>query len=298
MFRSGFIAIVGRPNAGKSTLLNALLQDKIAISSDKPNTTRNNIAGILTKEDCQYVFVDTPGIHKPQQQLGRVLNKNAYSAMEDCDVIAWIVDGSKPFGRGDAFILQRIKQLKKPTLLLINKLDLLKKEDLLAVCLDWQKQYTFNEIVPISALTSDNLEELLNVFKSYLPEGVALFPDEMKSDHDLNFQICEIVREKILKRTQQEIPHSVAVILENKMEEKSCIHLQMLVIVDKASQKGILIGKQAKMIRSIRMASEKELKKKLGKRVELELYVRVEKNWRNHEEKIKEFGLDELNEDN
>ncbi len=298
MYKSGFIAIVGRPNAGKSTLLNALLKDKIAISSDKPNTTRNNIAGILSDEDCQYVFVDTPGIHKPQQQLGRVLNKNAYSAMEDCDVIAWIVDGSKPFGQGDQFILQRIQQLKKPTLLLINKVDLLKKEDLMKFCLDWQNKYAFNEIVPISARTSDNLKELLKVFKAYLPEGVALFPEEMKSDHDLNFQMCEIVREKILKRCHQEIPHSVAVILENKEENENRIHLQMLVIVDKASQKGILIGKQAKMIRSIRMASEKELKEKLGKKVELELYVRVEKNWRNHEEKIKEFGLDELNEDN
>ena len=200
MYKSGFIAIVGRPNAGKSTLLNALLKDKIAISSDKPNTTRNNIAGILSDEDCQYVFVDTPGIHKPQQQLGRVLNKNAYSAMEDCDVIAWIVDGSKPFGQGDQFILQRIQQLKKPTLLLINKVDLLKKEDLMKFCLDWQNKYAFNEIVPISARTSDNLKELLKVFKAYLPEGVALFPEEMKSDHDLNFQMCEIVREKILKR--------------------------------------------------------------------------------------------------
>ena len=297
MYRSGFIAIVGRPNAGKSTLLNSLLKDKIAISSDKPNTTRNNIAGILTQEDCQYVFVDTPGIHKPQQQLGRVLNKNAYSAMEDCDVIAWIVDASQTYGRGDSFILQRIQQLNKPTLLLINKVDMLSKEELMEACLDWQKQYDFNEIIPISALKKDNLNELLKVFKSYLPEGVAMFPDEMTSDHDINFQMCEIVREKILKRTHQEIPHSIAVILEDKKEDDVHADLQMLVIVDKPSQKGILIGKQAKMIRSIRLASQKELSEKLGKKVHLELYVRVEKNWRNHEEKIKEFGLDELNDD-
>ena len=241
-YKSGFIAIVGRPNAGKSTLLNALLKEKIAIMSDKPNTTRNNISGILTNEDCQYVFVDTPGIHKPQQQLGRVLNKNAYSAMEDCDVIGWIVD----------------------------------------------------DIVPISALDKDNLEELLKVFKGYLPEGEPMFPEEMKSDHDINFRMCEIVREKILFKTHEEIPHSVAVILERKEKRGNRMYLQMMVVVDRESQKGILIGKQASMIRSIRLDAQKELKDMLGCSVDLELFVRVEKNWRNHENKIKEFGLDEL----
>lgn len=294
MYRSGFIAIVGRPNAGKSTLLNSLLKEKIAISSDKPNTTRNNIAGILTQEDCQYVFVDTPGIHKPQQQLGRILNKNAYTAMEDCDVIAWIIDCTQPFGRGDTFILERIKKLHKPTLLLLNKVDMLTKDELMKTCLAWQEQYNFDELIPISALEKDNLDELLRVFKAYLPEGLAMFPEEMKSDHDENFQMCEIVREKILKRTNQEIPHSIAVVLESRKEDENHMDLGMLVIVDKPSQKGILIGKQAKMIRSIRLASQKELSEKFHKKVHLDLYVRVEKNWRNQHEKIKEFGLDEL----
>ena len=287
-------ALMGENGAGKSTLLNALLKEKIAIMSDKPNTTRNNISGILTNEDCQYVFVDTPGIHKPQQQLGRVLNKNAYSAMEDCDVIGWIVDGSQAFGTGDSFILKRIETLHKPVVLIMNKIDKLGKEQLLKRLMYWQKQYDFNDIVPISALDKDNLEELLKVFKGYLPEGEPMFPEEMKSDHDINFRMCEIVREKILFKTHEEIPHSVAVILERKEKRGNRMYLLMMVVVDRESQKGILIGKQASMIRSIRLDAQKELKDMLGCSVDLELFVRVEKNWRNHENKIKEFGLDEL----
>lgn len=296
-YRSGFIAIVGRPNAGKSTLMNALLEEKIAIMSDKPNTTRNNIAGILTQEDAQYVFVDTPGIHKPRQQLGRVLNKNAYTAMEDCDVIGWIVDGSKKFGTGDDFILQRIQSLHKPVILIVNKVDMMNKEKLMPILLDWQTRYDFDQIVPISALQSNNLQELLSVFKSYLPEGMPLYPSEMKSDHDENFQICEIIREKILFKTKEEIPHSVAVLLENKVQKDNKLFMQIMIVADRPSQKGILIGKQGQMIRSIRMAAQSELKKRFGMPVELELYVRVEKNWRNQEQKIKEFGLDELNDE-
>lgn len=296
-YKSGFIAIIGRPNAGKSTLMNALLKEKIAIMSDKPNTTRNNIAGILTQEDVQYVFVDTPGIHKPQQQLGRVLNKNAYTAMEDCDCIGWIIDGNEPFGKGDEFILKRIETLHKPVILIVNKVDQLSKKDLMKRLLKWQETYDYSEIVPISAIKKNNLEELLKVFKQYLPEGYPMYPEEMKSDHDINFQMCEIVREKILFKTKEEIPHSIAVILENKKQLENKLLLQMMVIVDKPSQKGILIGKQGSMIRSIRLDAQKEIKEKLHQPVEIELYVRVEKNWRNHEQKIKEFGLDELNDD-
>ncbi|MBP3853174.1 MAG: GTPase Era [Erysipelotrichaceae bacterium] len=292
-YRSGFIAIVGRPNAGKSTLLNALLKEKVAIISDKPNTTRNNIAGILTHADAQYVFMDTPGIHKPQQELGRVLNKNAYIAMEDCDCIAWIIDGSQSFGKGDQFILDRIRGLEKPVILLVNKIDKLSKEDLIRALLRWQQQYDFNEIIPISALNEENIQGVLHVLKNYLPQGPALFPQDMKSDHDLSFQLCEIVREKILRKTQEEIPHSVAVVLE----EADGTHYRMMIVVDRQSQKGIIIGKQGAMIRKIRLDAQTEIAKKLGHKVELELYVRVEENWRNQKNKIKEFGMDEYNED-
>lgn len=292
--QAGFIAIVGRPNAGKSTLMNALLGEKIAIMSDKPNTTRNNIAGILTTDDVQYVFMDTPGIHKPQQQLGRVLNKNAYNAMEDSDVIAWIIDVSQSFGKGDEFILERLKQLNKPVILLVNKIDKIDKEQLLKRLSYWQSKMEFADIVPLSALEKDNLEEVLKVFRKYLPEGDDLYPMEMKSDHDLNFQLTEIVREKILQKTHDEIPHSVAVVLEGKEEHGRTLLLRMMIVVDRESQKGIIIGRQGSMIKEIRMAAQTEIKRKLARPIELELFVRVERNWRNKENKIKEFGLDEL----
>ncbi|OLU46512.1 GTPase Era [Faecalibaculum rodentium] len=294
--KSGFIAIIGRPNAGKSTLLNALLGTKVAISSNKPNTTRNNIAGILTEPDTQFVFLDTPGIHKPQQQLGRVLNKNAYNAMDDADAVAWIIDVTQNFGPGDEFVLDRIRNLHKPVILLVNKVDLVPKEKLLRKLLDWQEKFEFSDIVPVSAKDGENLGELKEVFRKYLPEGPSLYPEEMISDHDLAFQLCEIVREKILWRTHEEIPHSVAVVLEKSEERGRKLILSFVIIVDRNSQKGILIGKGGDMIRSIRLAAQTEIKNRLNRPVDLELYVRVEPNWRNKEAKIKEFGIDLQNE--
>ncbi len=295
-YKSGFIAIVGRPNAGKSTFLNAVMKEKIAIMTDTPNTTRNNIAGILTEKDAQFVFVDTPGIHKPQQQLGRVLNKNAYTAMEDCDVIAWIIDVTQRFGPGDEFILNRIKTLHKPVLLLVNKMDKLSKEKILNALMAWQKRYDFDEIIPLSAKEKENIGEVLETIKQYLPDGPALYPEEMKTDHDENFRICEIIREKILNRTEEEIPHSIAVVLENKKIEDGKLFINAMIIVDRNSQKGILIGKQGSKIKEIRIAAQRELRKMFDMSVDLELYVRTENNWRNKEQKIKEFGLDELDE--
>ena len=295
-FKSGFIAIIGRPNAGKSTLINALLGQKIAIMSPKPNTTRNNIMGILTTEDTQYVFIDTPGIHKPKHELGRKLNKNAYVAIAEADINAMIIDITQPYGSGDEFLLERLRGSEVPCLLLVNKIDLLPKKEVMERLLQWQSVYPFDEIIPLSALKQENLNELLSVIRSYLKEGVAYFPQEMVSDHGENFRIAEIIREKVLFRTQEEVPHSVAVVIENREDSENGVHLQALVIVERASQKAILIGKQGSMIRSVRLSAQKELKQLLGRPVELELYVRVEKNWRNRESKLKQFGYRELEE--
>ncbi len=295
-YKSGFIAIIGRPNAGKSTLLNALLHQKIAIMSPKPNTTRNNIMGILTTQDTQYVFIDTPGVHKPKHELGRTLNKNAYTAIAEADINALIIDITQPFGSGDEFLLDRLRGSEVPCLLLVNKIDLLPKQQVMERLLKWQSVFPFDEIIPLSALKEENLSELLKVIRSYLQEGVQYFPQEMISDHGENFRISEIIREKILFRTEEEVPHSIAVVIENREDTKDNIFIQALVIVERSSQKAIMIGKQGSMIRSIRIAAQKELKKMLKKPVELELYVRVEKDWRNRENKLKQFGYRELDE--
>ena len=292
-YRSGFIAIVGRPNAGKSTLLNAILKEKVAITTPKPQTTRNNISGILTTEDTQYVFVDTPGIHKPKHELGRTLNKNAYTAISEADVNFWVVDATQPYGSGDEFMLEKMKSAHIPVFLILNKIDLLEKEKLLKVLARWQERMEFAEIFPISALPNDNIQHLLEITRSYLSEGPKYFPDDMISDHGLSFQIAEIIREKVLYKTNEEVPHSVAVVVENMEETDKKVYLQAVIVVERTSQKAILIGKQAAMIRAIRLAAQKELKEKLHKKIELELYVRVEKNWRNREGKLQQLGYSE-----
>ena len=293
-YKSGFIAIIGRPNAGKSTLLNAILKQKIAITTPKAQTTRNNIAGILTREDAQFIFTDTPGIHKPKHELGRSLNRNAYTAIAEADINFWVVDATQSFGGGDEFLLEKIKQSHIPCFLLLNKIDLLKKEEVLKTLEEWKERYDFAEIFPISALERDNVELLLEVVKEYLEEGVKYFPDEMVSDHGEQFQIAEIIREKVLLKTNEEVPHSVAVVIERKEETDTRMDLQAMIVVERPSQKSILIGKQASMIRSIRLSAQKELKEKFHKKVELELYVRVEKNWRNRANKLQQLGYLEL----
>lgn len=295
-YKSGFISIVGRPNAGKSTLLNALLDEKIAIISPKPQTTRNNIQGILTKDDAQFIFIDTPGVHKPKHELGRNMNKGVYSSLQDVDVIYLMVDATLAYGSGDEFLLDKLKKSNVPVFLILNKCDLLSKEEILRKLMEWEKRFSFAELIPLSALTSKNLNELLDTTKKYMNEGVQFYPEDMKSDRSIDFRIRECIREKVLYKTQEEIPHSVAVVLENKEEDESRVFLQAVVIVERDSQKGILIGKQAAMIRAITLAAQKELKEMLNKKVDLELYVRVEKNWRNKESKLNQLGYSDLGE--
>ena len=291
--KTGLISIIGRPNAGKSTLLNALLKQKVSIISPKPQTTRNNIQGILTTAEAQYVFIDTPGVHKPHHELGRTLNKNAFTALQDVDVVYLIVDASQPFGSGDEFLLERIKNSDAPCFLLLNKIDRLKKEEVLKNLTEWQKRYNFQEIIPISALQADNLEELLKTTLPYLEEGPMFYPEDQVSDHGRTFQVQEIIREKILYKTEEEIPHSIAVLCEEIDEQETKCYIRALVIVERDSQKAIIIGKQAAMIKAIRMAAQKDLKKLFHKRVDLELYVRVEHNWRNRTNKLQQFGYKE-----
>lgn len=295
-YKSGFISIVGRPNAGKSTLLNALLDEKIAIISPKPQTTRNNIQGILTKDDAQFIFIDTPGVHKPKHELGRNMNKGVYSSLQDVDVIYLMVDATLSYGSGDEFLLDKLKNSNVPVFLILNKCDLLSKEEILRKLMEWEKRFSFAELIPLSALTSKNLNELLDTTKKYMNEGVQFYPEDMKSDRSIDFRIRECIREKVLYKTQEEIPHSVAVVLENKEEDENRVFLQAVVIVERDSQKGILIGKQATMIRAITLAAQKELKVMLNKKVDLELYVRVEKNWRNKESKLNQLGYSDLGE--
>ncbi len=298
MYKSGFISIIGRPNAGKSTLLNAILKEKIAITSDKPQTTRNNISGILTREDAQFVFIDTPGIHKPKHELGKTLNKNAYTAIAEADINFWMVDATQSFGSGDEFILEKMKTSHIPCFLILNKIDLLDKEKLIKVLKSWQDRFAFAEIFPISALKKENIDHLLEVTKEYLEEGPKYFPDDMISDHGEQFQIAEIIREKVLYKTKEEVPHSVAVVIEKKEETDTKVFLQAMIVVERTSQKSILIGKQGAMIRGIRLAAQKELKEKFHKKVELELFVRVEKNWRNRSSKLQQLGYLEMETNN
>lgn len=293
-FKSGFIAIIGRPNAGKSTLLNAILKQKIAIATPKPQTTRNNISGILTTDDAQMVFIDTPGIHKPKHELGRTLNKNAYSAIAEADINFWVVDATQEFGGGDQFLLDKMKQSSIPCFLIVNKIDMLAKEDVMQVLLKWQSRYEFTEIFPISALHKENVDHLLKETKHYLGEGVQYYPTDMISDHGEGFQIAEIIREQVLLKTNEEVPHSVAVVIEQREESETLVSIQALIVVERSSQKAILIGKQASMIRHIRLCAQKELKTKFQKKVELELYVRVEKNWRNRSSKLQQLGYLEM----
>lgn len=288
--KSGFVALIGRPNAGKSTLLNALLNQKVAIISPKPQTTRNAIRGIRTDEDSQIVFVDTPGIHKPHHALGANMNKEALAHAGGVDVIYYLVDASVPFGSGDEYVLNTLKQNRLPVFLLLNKIDLLSKDQLMELLIAWSKRYDFKEIFPVSAKMEDNLDALLNVTKNYLEDGIMYYPSDQVCDYPEQFIMAEIVREKVLLNTEEEVPHSVAVVIERIRRKRDSLIINAMILVERDSQKGIIIGKQGQMIRKIGMEARKELEDILGSRIFLELFVRVEKDWRNKESKLRQLG--------
>ena len=288
--KSGFVALIGRPNAGKSTLLNALVQQKVAIISPKPQTTRNSIRAIRTDADSQIIFVDTPGIHKPKHELGTQMNKEAYSAASGVDLIYYLVDGSVPFGSGDEFVLNTLRQMHLPVYLILNKIDLLEKEQLIDLLLAWQQRMDFKEIIPISAKTQNNLDQLIEVTKNDLTDGVQYYPANQVCDYPEQFIMAEIIREKVLLLTEEEVPHSVAVVIERIRKNREHLIINAMILVERDSQKGIIIGKQGRMIKQIGTLAREELQGLLGEPIFLELFVRVEKDWRNKKAKLQQLG--------
>lgn len=292
--KSGFIALVGRPNVGKSTLLNSILDTKVTIISDKPGTTRNNIHGVYNEEDTQIVFVDTPGIHRPRHKLGEFLNKEAYYSISDVDAVVFLVDASEPLGGGDLFIIEHLKKITKPVILLLNKIDKIKREDILLKMTEYKDLYPFKEIIPVSALKKDNLKDLTDTLKLYLTDEIKYYPDDQITNRSLDFMIAETVREKVFKLTNEEVPHAITCIVETHKKEKDKRIITVLVIVDRESLKKIIIGKQGQMIKEIGTLARKDLEKMLDTKVYLELFVKVIKNWREREKYLKELGYSNL----
>ena len=288
--RSGFVALAGRPNAGKSTLINSLIGEKVAIVSSKPQTTRSEIRGIYTDEECQIIFSDTAGIHKPKFRLESRMNKEAADVIQGVDLIYLVVDASVPYAKGDEFVLNMVKNTGLPVFLVLNKMDKMKPEKIVKVIQQWQERYDFAEYFPLSAKFGRSFEDLIKTTRKYLPEGDLLYPAEMTSDGAENFRIAELIREKILTQTEDEVPHAAAVLIENKEFKKDKVYIQAMILVERDSQKGIMIGKQGQMLKKIGSLAREDIEKLLGKKVFLELFVRVENEWRSRDARITEYG--------
>lgn len=288
-FKSGFVALVGRPNAGKSTLVNNLVNDKVAIVTDKPQTTRNVIRGVRSDDNSQIIFMDTPGIHKPRHKLGGSMVSKAYSSLGDADLIYYVVDGTQKFGPGDRFVLEKMSHAKKPVFLILNKIDRFSSDDLIQILVDWQERFDFSEMIPISALKDLNVEKLIEVTKEYLTDDIKYYPQDQKSDQDEDFLYSEIIREKLIFATKEEIPHSIAVVIESKKIKDDVTILDAIIIVERDSQKGIVIGKGGSVLKKVGTLARRDIQNKLNKKVFLNLYVTVEKNWRNNPKKVEKY---------
>lgn len=293
--KSGFIGLVGRPNVGKSTLLNAIIGRKVAITSDKPQTTRNIIQGIRTDDDSQMVFVDTPGIHKPKNKLGRILNKQTYFSLEDVDVILYLIDITEPLGKGDMFVIDLFKNATVPVILVINKIDKMPKEEILKKIDEYKDLYNFDEIVPVSAKKMDNIDRLIRVLKTKLTDNIKYYEDDMWTDKPINFLVSELIREKILKLTFEEVPHSVSVVTDSMEYNNNAVNIKATIIVDRENLKKILVGKNGTMIKEIGIKAREEIEPLLNKNVYLELFVKVIPRWRDREKFLNEIGYREFN---
>ena len=291
--KSGFISIIGRPNVGKSTFLNRVVGQKIAIMSDKPQTTRNKVQGVVTQNDAQFIFIDTPGIHKPKHKLGDFMMKVATNTLKEVDVILFMVNAEEGFGKGEEFIIEKFENVNTPIFLVINKIDQVHPEKLLTIIETYKEKYPFKEIIPISALQGNNIETLLATIKKYLPERPQYYPADQVTDHPERFIITELIREKALHLTREEIPHSLAVVMDKleRRKDKDIINVMATIIVERDSQKGIVIGKKGAMLKEIGQLARTDIENLLGSQVFLELWVKVQKDWRNKATHLRDFGF-------
>lgn len=293
-FKSGFIAVIGRPNVGKSTLINKIIGQKIAIMSDKPQTTRSRIQCILTQDDAQFIFLDTPGIHKPKFKLGEYMLKAAEGTLKEVDAIFFVIDATEKFGGGEKYILEKLSVTDKPVILVINKIDLIEREKILPIIAEYSARKNFAAIVPISAADGSNVEELLNEAKKFLPEGPKYYSEDMVTDQPERLIVAEIIREKILHLTEDEVPHSVAVDIEEiTARKKSATYIRAVIYVERDSQKGILIGKGGELLKTVGKNARPEIEMLLGEKIFLDLWVKVKRCWRNSAGAIQSFGLGE-----
>lgn len=289
--KSGFASFIGRPNVGKSTLLNSILNKKVVITSNKPQTTRNLVQGIYNEDDTQIIFVDTPGIHKAHNKLGRALNKQAYFTINDVDIIIMVVDITEKVGSGDKFVIDILKNVEnKPVFLVINKIDKLPREEILSKIEEYMSLYNFTEVIPVSARKKDNIDRLIEVIKKYLPDNIKYFDSDTVTNSSPEFIISELIREKVLELTDEEVPHSVTCIVDELYEEEKIINIGASIIVDRENLKKIIIGKNGNMIKEIGIRARKDIEEYFGKQVYLDLFVKVIPKWRDKEKFLNMIG--------
>ena len=292
--KSGFVSIIGRPNVGKSTLINTIVGKKVAITTSKPQTTRNIIQGIYNDDDTQIIFVDTPGIHKPNDKLGQTLNKQAYYSIEDTDIILLLVDAKEALGKGDEFVINKLKEVNKPVILVINKIDKITHEEIMKKIIEFKDLYPFAEIIPLSALKNNNVNDLVETVKKYLPDEIQYYGKDDVTNKSLEFVMAELVREKVMDLTEQEVPHSLTCVTTAVEVGRTSYTIYVDIIVDRESLKKIIIGAHGSMIKEIGIRARKDLEKLLNKNVYLELRVKTVKNWRDKDKYLNEYGFNDF----
>ena len=292
-YKSGFVTLIGRPNVGKSTLMNSLIGQKIAITSNKPQTTRNRIQTVYTSEEGQIVFVDTPGIHKAKNKLGDYMVNVAERTLKEVDVVLWLVEPSNFIGAGEQHIIEQLSKVSTPVILVINKIDTVKKEELLGFIDTYRKEMDFDEIVPVSALKKENTDELIKCIMKYLPYGPAFYDEDTVTDQPQRQIVAEMIREKALRCLDEEIPHGIAVTIEKMKWRGNIVDIEATIICERESHKGIIIGKQGSMLKKIGMNARKDIENMLESKVNLQLWVKVKKDWRDSEFLLKNFGYNQ-----